>query len=323
MDQGNRLVVSLSQHPWWNLALEEHLLSQVSGEQAVLLLWQNDRTVVIGRHQNPWRECRLELLEAEGGLLARRATGGGAVYHDGGNLNFSFLMGRGVYDVPRQLQTVLDALASLGLAASFSGRNDLLVDGRKCSGNAFLQGRQASLHHGTLLVAGDLERLGRYLAVDPAKLAAKGVASVRSRVVNLAACLPGLTPPRLAAALGASFWRRYGGGGEAELVLPERLPAVAPLAARHASAAWRLGSTPPFGRVLQRRFPWGGVELALALEEGRVREAKVYTDALELDWPAALEEALQGIPYARQELAAAAAGCGCAELASWLATVEL
>ena len=321
MGETTRLAVSLSKHPWQNLALEEYLLGTVQLEQALLLLWQNEQTVVIGRHQNPWRECLLERLEQEGGYLARRLSGGGAVYHDGGNLNFSFLMGRQVYDEARQTGVVLQALRSLGLEACASGRNDLLVQGRKVSGQAFLKGREASLHHGTLLVAGDLDKLGRYLTVDEAKLAAKGVSSVRERVANLADFLPDLTPQRMAEVLQAEFCQEYG-ACTAQTFLPETMPELQAPVEKHASDAWRLGKTPPFERVLRLRFAWGGVEIALSLRQGRVSEAKVYTDALTIDWPARLEAILLGKPYSSAALAAAAREAGCEEIAVWLSSIE-
>lgn len=316
-----RLALSLSRHPWRNLALEEYLLYQVKPDQALLFLWQNEQTVVIGRNQNPWRECLLERLEEEGGYLARRLSGGGAVYHDGGNLNFSFLMGGRVYDEARQTGVVLRALHSLGLAVCASGRNDLLLEGRKVSGQAFLKGRKASLHHGTLLVAGDLTKLSRYLTVDEAKLAAKGVASVRERVANLAEFLSGLTPQHMAQVLQTEFCREYG-DCETQQLSPEAMPELQELVEKHASDAWRLGKTPPFSRVLRQRFAWGGVEIALSLRQGRVSEARIYTDALATDWPSLLEGVLKGKTYSNAALAAAAREAGCAEIAAWLNSIE-
>ena len=321
MREMRRLVLSLSRHPWRNLALEEYLLQQVKPDGALLFLWRNEQTVVIGRHQNPWRECLLERLEEEGGYVARRLSGGGAVYHDGGNLNFSFLMGRQIYDEGRQTAVVLGALRSLGLEACASGRNDLLAQRRKVSGQAFLKSREASLHHGTLLVAGDLEKLSRYLTVDEAKLAAKGVASVRERVANLAEFLPGLTPQHMAEVLQAEFCREYG-ECEVQALSPGAMPELKELVEKHASAAWRLGKTPPFERVLRRRFTWGGVEIALSLRQGLVSEAKVYTDALDTGWPSRLEAVLGGKPYSSAALAAAAREAGCAEIAAWLNSIE-
>lgn len=201
--------------PYENLALEEALLSRVGEGELILYLWQNERTVVIGKNQNPWKECRTALLAEEGGHLARRLSGGGAVFHDLGNLNFTFLMPEAEYALSRQLSVIELACRSLGVPVQRSGRNDLLADGRKFSGNAFYKHNGKAYHHGTLMVDVDLERVSRYLSPSRAKLAAKGVDSVRSRVVNLKELVPDLTVERLADALVDALLDVYAVGGAA------------------------------------------------------------------------------------------------------------
>jgi lipoate-protein ligase A len=146
----NALIVYATEHdPWFNLAFEAYLMEQLEEGRfdAVLYLWQNDNTVVIGRNQNAWVECNTGLLETEGGRLARRSTGGGAVFHDLGNLNFSILLPRDRFDIGRNFAMLLDAVADQGIHAERSGRNDILADGLKFSGNAFSLKKRAGLHH--------------------------------------------------------------------------------------------------------------------------------------------------------------------------------
>ncbi|NCA98251.1 MAG: lipoate--protein ligase, partial [Clostridia bacterium] len=191
------IVKSHSHDPYFNLTLEDYLLQQMASAQkeplqAILYLWQNENTVVIGRNQNAWAECKTELLEAEGGRLARRTTGGGAVFHDLGNLNFSLLLPQADFDIGRNFQMIVETVRRAGIPAERSGRNDILADGLKFSGNAFRIDHGVGLHHGTLLVSSAFERVGRYLTVAPAKLQARGIASVRSRITNLNAFRPDL-----------------------------------------------------------------------------------------------------------------------------------
>lgn len=172
-------------NPYLNLAAETVMLTKAEKNTAYFFLWANEPTVVIGANQNPFSECDLVAMQKNGVHLARRITGGGAVYHDGGNLNFSFIMPNSLYNVSRQLKVICSALKTFGISAEPTGRNDLTVGGFKISGNAFYKGKTHSLHHGTLLINADFTALSGYLTPKKIKLAKKGVSSVRSRVKNL------------------------------------------------------------------------------------------------------------------------------------------
>ena len=167
-----------------NQAIEKTLFD-LSGDEVVFYLWQNENAVVIGKHQDALSECDYNAFIADGGKVARRISGGGAVYHDRGNLNFTFIAPVKYYDLIKQMKVVTDALKSFGIQASLSGRNDVEVSGRKISGNAFYFHEGKKLHHGTLLIDVDTEKIKKYLTPNAVKLSKKGVKSVESRVVNL------------------------------------------------------------------------------------------------------------------------------------------
>jgi lipoate-protein ligase (EC 6.-.-.-) len=204
-----RVFVSTSTHPWFNLAVEDTIFRTMSAQQNVLFLWRNDNTVVIGRGQNPWRECNTRKMDQDAVVLARRQSGGGAVFHDLGNTNFTFMAGKPGYDKSVSTQIVLDALKTLGISASTSGRNDLTMntpDGpRKVSGSAYKEAKDRGFHHGTLLINANLSRLGDYLNPDPKKLQAKGISSVRSRVANIADFVPDVDHQRVCDAIKNAF----------------------------------------------------------------------------------------------------------------------
>ena len=281
--------------PWWNLAVEEYLLNSVKDGECILYLWQNQNTVVIGKNQNAWRECRTELLESEGGKLARRLSGGGAVFHDDGNLNFTFVVSREDYDIKRQSKVILAAVKSLGIDAILSGRNDITANGRKFSGNAFCFRKSGAYHHGTILVSVDFSKLSRYLQVSKEKISSKGIQSVQSRVVNLTEFKPSLTVDIMADALAAAFAELYGGRPTVTEGLGDiDLKVIEGLREKYASWEWRYGETPKFDVRLDTRFPWGGIEIGLSLEKGRIAHAKVFSDAMDEEFIGSLPPIMEG-----------------------------
>jgi len=291
--------------PWRNIALEEFLLLNVPEDSVILYLWRNHRTVVIGRNQNAWNECRVERLEADGGKVARRLSGGGAVFHDLGNVNFTFIARKADYSVERQLSVLVEAVGRLGIEAVPSGRNDVTISGRKFSGNAFYQTGDNCYHHGTILIRTDKEDLARYLKAAPAKLAGKGVDSVRSRVVNLSELDETIDVERVREAMLAAFAEVYAVPCR-ELLPTDLHPDADAMIERRreffASWDWRLGRSLPFDISAERRFPWGGIKLQFQVERGRVEDAGVETDALQADFFAALPEYFLGAHFTREEM---------------------
>ncbi len=293
-----------SYDPYYNLAVEQRLMETVADDCCILYLWQNENTVVIGRNQNAWKECRVSLLEKEGVRLARRLSGGGAVYHDLGNLNFTFLVSTANYDLARQLSVIVQACQNFGISAEVSGRNDVLADGRKVSGNAFYKNGPHSYHHGTLLVDVDMDRLTRYLNPSKAKLQAKGVDSVRSRVINLRELCGKITIEGLKKELIAAFQKVYALEVEPLVLSQEDEASIETLRIRNESPQWNLGETKPFTMTAEKRFNWGELQLMLRLEGGLVTELKAYSDAMDWQIVQQLEAVLGGQRLAPQALRA-------------------
>src|SRR5476649_478017 len=219
-----RLLLSDSFDPWFNLAVEECIFRQMT-TQRVLFLWRNAETVVIGQAQNPWKECNTRRMEQDGIRLARRSSGGGAVFHDLGNTCFTFMAGKPEYDKSVSTGIILNALKALGIDASASGRNDLVVQTcegeRKISGSAYRETADRGFHHGTLLLNADLSRLANYLNPDVKKLQAKGITSVRSRVANLNEFVPDIHHDQICAAVTDAFFDWYGQRVEPEIISPD------------------------------------------------------------------------------------------------------
>lgn len=302
-----KYIESLSVNPYQNLATEEYLTFHTAERECILFLWQNKKTVVIGRNQNPWQECNIQAIEQDQALIARRMSGGGAVYHDLGNLNFTFCVRKQDYSVERQSRVIMEALAGLGMAVVASGRNDLLIEGRKFSGHAYYQQDDYCYHHGTLLVDVKMSDLGKYLTVSKAKLESKGVSSVVSRVANLTEFVPELTIGQLKQALRAAFEREY--QAEAKKTdlrqIPE--PQLKPLMDKYSDYDWIYGRKIPFSNRAEARFDWGGIECQWQVNQGRIQSLKCYSDCLQLAVFSSIEQQLTGQHYNKQAILEAAA----------------
>ena len=227
----------------------------------------------------------------------RRGTGGGAVYHDLGNINFSFIADKKMYDVKKQLSVIQDALLSYGIQTEVSGRNDLTCQGRKFSGNAFAKGQLNHLHHGTILIKTDGTMMQRYLIVDKAKLLKNGVKSVASRVINLSELVPDLTSENIKMPLITSFEKVYDGKAEVldfDTFINNR--EVQAIRAHIASDDFLFGRWEQFKTKKKARFPWGGVEIALQVDEANaiIKDIQIASDCLEPETIQLAEQLLSG-----------------------------
>ena len=289
-----------------NLAAEQVIFDTLPRGQSCFLLWQNRSAVVIGRHQDALAEIDRAFVEAEGIQLVRRLSGGGAVYHDLGNLNYSVItdaQGSKAPDMAVFCEPVLRLLHRLDVPAELSGRNDMTVNGQKFSGSAQHLHKGRVLHHGTLLIDSDLNKVSRALRVDPEKIRSKGLASVRSRVTNLRPFLPeGIDLPRFRELLLREVLAEHPGE---ELVLsPQQQRQIEELSeSRYRSWDWTVGSSPPCSLIRRQRFEGcGTVEARMQIEHGRIAAISFCGDFFSAEKPEELEALLEGLPLSPEAI---------------------
>lgn len=291
-----KIICSSSNDPWYNLSLEEHLFSNVNKNQFILYLWQNDNTIVLGRNQNPWKECKCKSFEKDNGKIARRLSGGGAVFHDLGNLNFTFIMDKNLHNLNTQLKVILNAVRYLGIEAEFSGRNDILANNKKFSGNAFYEDDFSFYHHGTILINSNIDKLTKYLKVSKEKMSSKGINSVSSRVINLKTLNPDISVHSMKISLIKSFIEIYGGNPSVEYVNEKILP-LEKLYKKYSSWEWIYGETPRFDINFVNRFTWGEIDLNLKLNNGLIDSTVIYSDAMDSELIKHIASKLSALPF--------------------------
>lgn len=293
--------------PYHNFALEEYLLQEAPPDDYVFF-YIHRPSVIVGKFQNTIEEVNQEYARRENLVVARRLSGGGAVYHDAGNLNFSFVHPAEKTDInnfEKFTRPVIGALREMGIPAELSGRNDILVDGRKVSGNAQCYRNRRILHHGTLLYQADMEALSRALQVREMKIASKGIRSVRSRVANLADYLA--DPPGIGAFRDAilAYLERTQLLGEFVLTPGIRSRLEQRVQETFATWEWNWGLSPRYQWEKSARFPCGLIDVRLNIHRGRIQDLTIYGDFFCPGDPADLAAALRDVPLEREAIEAA------------------
>jgi len=292
--------VSTTYDPFLNIATEEWLFNNALEHDQILYLWRNKDTVIIGRNQNPWAECNLQKMESEGVSLVRRHSGGGAVFQDLGNSIFTFISHKQNYDKDKNYQIILNTLRKFNIQAARSGRNDIVVNGKKISGNAYKESNNRALHHGTLLVNVDLSRLANYLTPSQKKLISKGTTSVKARVANLVEYNHQITHNALMDAIIKEFFSTYKSEILIEHLDQHQLFSIPEIKKHYEflkSDAWRFGEIPEFDHHMEERFDWGSVSIHLNAKKGKIEDLKIFSDAIDTELIDILQNALKDSPY--------------------------
>jgi lipoate---protein ligase len=284
------LYQSKNTNPHYNLALEQYLLETCPVDTVRFYLWQNEHTVVIGKNQHAQTEVHYEKLIEDKGTLARRTSGGGAVYHDLGNLNFSFIAYGSLFNIAKQMEMMAETLRNLGYNAAVNGRNDIEVDGAKVSGNAFAHLKNQHLHHGTLLVNVYKPSLGKYLNVNPKKLQRKNVESVAARIANLNDIKP-ITIPTLIDTLFSTvqtYYQTYAN------LLPIPIEFDESKVKNFSSIEWLLGKQNNETVYFEDCFDFGCIKWMMEVKDGVIVNNNIYTDSMDTDWCRSIERAVNG-----------------------------
>ena len=292
--------------PRINLAIEEYALKHLNIEESYLLFYINRPSIIIGKNQNTIEEINTEYVEKNGIIVVRRLSGGGAVYHDLGNLNYSFITkddGNSFHNFQKFTQPVIDALITMGVNAQLSGRNDIEVDGRKISGNAQFSTRGRMFTHGTLMLNSEIENVVSALKVKKEKIESKGIKSIRSRVANISEFL--------AEPITMEEFRNkllsYIFNGEKEI--PEykltekdweKINEISK--ERYQNWDWNYGKSPAFNMQHSHRFPAGTIEFRLEVNKGIIENCKIYGDFFGVGDVSDIENKLKGVRYEKSAI---------------------
>ena len=292
-----------SNNPQMNLAIEEYLLRREDITDDILLFYINKPSIIIGRNQNTTEEINTTYVEENDIQVVRRLSGGGAVYHDLGNLNFSFITNKSeenIQNFKKFTKPVIEALARLGVEAQLSGRNDILVNGAKISGNAQFNAKSRMFSHGTLLYNANLSNVAKALSVKPSKIESKGVKSVRSRVANIAEFLPdhlnNLPTTEFRDMIRDTLLESS--TNHTYTLTDEDWTGIHKLMShRYKNWDWNYGKSPKSNVTKENRFPFGEIVAKMDIDKGIIQAIKIYGDFLGNGDIADLETCLTAQPY--------------------------
>ena len=291
--------------PRINLAIEEYALKNLDIEDTYLLFYINEPSIIIGKNQNSVEEINTKYVEENGIHVVRRLSGGGAVYHDHGNLNFSFITkddGESFHNFKKFTAPVVEALKSLGVDAEMSGRNDLLAEGRKISGNAQFSTKGRMFSHGTLLFDSEIEHVVSALNVKKDKIESKGIKSIRSRVANIKEFLKeDITIEQFRQLLLEAIFKSK--DIPTYELTEEDWKKIHELSKeRYQNWDWNYGKSPKFNLQHSHRFPVGQIDIRLDVTKGKIENCKIYGDFFGVGDVSEIEDLLTGVKYEKAEI---------------------
>ncbi|MTH53349.1 lipoate--protein ligase [Bacillus mangrovi] len=292
--------------PRINLAIEEYCLKNLDPEQSYLLFYINEPSIIIGKNQNTIEEINTKYVEEQGLHVVRRLSGGGAVYHDLGNLNFSFITkddGDSFHNFKKFTEPVTEALKRLGIHAELSGRNDILAEGRKISGNAQFSTRGRMFSHGTLLFDSEMENVVSALVVKKDKIESKGIKSIRSRVANISEFLEKKISIQEFRSLLLSYIFDTNGEVPQYVLTEDDWEKIHKLSEeRYQNWDWNYGRSPKFNIQHSHRFPVGQIDVRMEVSKGTILDCKIYGDFFGVGDVAEIQDLLTGVRYEKSEL---------------------
>ncbi|TWM22572.1 Lipoate-protein ligase LplJ [Bacillus paralicheniformis] len=298
--------------PRINLAIEEYCLKHLDPEETYLLFYINQPSIIIGKNQNTIEEINTKYVDENGIIVVRRLSGGGAVYHDLGNLNFSFITkddGNSFHNFKKFTEPVVAALQRLGVDAELSGRNDLMANGRKISGNAQFSTKGRMFSHGTLLFDSEIEHVVSALKVKKDKIESKGIKSIRSRVANISEFLDQkMTTVEFRTMLLRYIFDTEGEIPEYKLTEKDWKIINQISKERYQNWDWNYGKSPKFNLQHSKRFQAGSVDIRLEVQKGVIRECKIFGDFFGVGDVSDIEEKLTGVQYERKAIEEALQG---------------
>lgn len=292
--------------PRINLAIEEYALKNLDINETYLLFYINEPSIIIGKNQNTIEEINTEYVEENGIHVVRRLSGGGAVYHDLGNLNFSFITkddGESFHNFRKFTEPVIEALHKLGVNAELSGRNDIVVGGRKISGNAQFSTRGRMFSHGTLMLDSEIDSVVSALKVKKDKIESKGIKSVRSRVANISEFLPEkISIEEFRSLLLKSIFHDSKDIPQYHLTDEDWKNIHELSKQRYQNWDWNYGRSPKFNLQNSHRFPVGQIDIRLEVNKGIIENCKIYGDFFGVGDVSDIEQRLIGLRYEKNEL---------------------